>query len=423
MHHPPRQAMLTLLQARARLLDTLSGKTSYDIEMCNLPQAYERTLAQDMVAPFDVPLATNSAMDGFALRSQDFRDGVGQLWPVVGVSLAGHPFNGEIPVGACIRITTGALVPAELDAVVMQEDTLWANPQQQSILVHQVPKTGQHIRLKGNELSQGQVVLRKGTKLGPLQLGLLATLGIESVAVFRQVRVGVLSTGDELKQPGACLAAGELYDSNRPMLLAVCQRLGLSVVDLGWVGDDADALRQRLLSAATQVDVIISSGGVSVGHADFTRQVFSELGSIDFWQVAVKPGKPFAFGWLNPAAQNHTPVWLFGLPGNPVSAALTFEQLVVPALQYLSGQTPAEPALWPAHAGAPFKKKPGRLDLQRVMLNMSAQGIAAHPIGSDSSAMLSSWLHADGLVWLEQERADVDRGDAVLVQLKSAWWR
>lgn len=418
-----KQPMLPLADAVARLLATMSAKLQLSSTTVSIYAALDRTIAEDVLSPFPVPTATNSAMDGYALRFADVSANPLQQWAVIGQSLAGHPFAGDIPPGACVRITTGAVVPSDLDTVVMQEDIQWLDQPNGSLSLKRRPVAGQHIRLCGSELAAGQLVIAKGTVLGPLQLGLLATLGIAQVRVFRQIRVGVLSGGDELKQPGATLQAGDLFDSNRIMLLSVLQRFGCEVTDLGWVADDPKALRDKLAHASASVDVIVSSGGVSVGDADYTRQVLAELGQIDFWQVAIKPGKPFAFGWLQSAkADDAPPIWIFGLPGNPVSAAVTCEQLLIPALQLLSGQTVKSPVLWPATSLQPLRKKPGRLDMQRVVLHMDADGIKATPVGTDSSGMLSSLMLADACTWLEQPRSDVQPGEQIWVQPKSRWW-
>lgn len=423
----PKVAMLPLPEAQQRLLAVIRSRMQLTATTVSIFSALDRTLAADVFSPISVPTATNSAMDGYALRFADVMLNPQQRWQIVGQSLAGHPFEGEVPTGACIRITTGAVVPADLDTVVMQEDTQSAEHDTASLVIKRRPIAGQHIRLCGSELEVGQLVLQQGTVLGPLQLGLLATLGIAEVSLYQPVRVGVLSSGDELKQPGESLSDGDLFDSNRIMLLSVLKRFGCDVVDLGWVKDDPEALRSLLQTAANKVDVIVSSGGVSVGDADYTRQVLSELGEMDFWQVAIKPGKPFAFGWLNRAdSECHDkipPVWLFGLPGNPVSAAVTCEQLLIPALQLLSGQQVQKPVLWPAKTVQGLRKKPGRLDMQRVNLQVTVDGVKAESVGTDSSGMLSSMMHADALTWLEQQRSDVEPGEDIWVQPKSCWWR
>ena len=429
---------IALAQAQQQLLQRLP--TPQRTEQVALTDALERVLAADIYAPFPVPAANNSAMDGFALRFADVCqacfDDIGganvQRWPVVGQSLAGHPFSGEVPVGACIRITTGAVLPDTLDTVVMQEHVTrhsstasehTGNDLAEPVYVSltQAPLAGQYVRLRGSELHAGQCMLTQGTVLGPLQLGLLATLGIASVPVYAKIRVGVLSTGDELKQPGEVLQPGDFYDSNRVVLRAVLNRLGAAVTDFGWVADDPSAMRAVFLMAASTVDVLVCSGGVSVGDADHTRAVLAELGSIGFWQVAMKPGKPFAFGQLS--GLDGQPCWFFGLPGNPVSAVVTCEQLLVPALQQLQGQIAQIPQLWPATAAGAFKKKPGRLDLQRAKLQVTAEGVQVSAIGLDSSAMLTSMLDADALVHLELPRGDVSSGESVWLQPKSPWWR
>lgn len=415
--------MLPLADALARLVTTISQQLQLCSTAVAIDGALDRTLAEDVYSPLPVPTATNSAMDGYALRFADVTADPNQQWPVIGQSLAGHPYQGEVPPGACLRITTGAVVPADLDTVVMQEDTRWLNDQRSHLALTRRPVAGQHIRLCGSELELGQLVLAIGTVLGPLQLGLLATLGIAKIKVYQKIRVGVLSSGDELKQPGSILMEGDLFDSNRIMLLGVLKRFGCEVIDLGWVADDPVALRALFTQAATEVDVIVSSGGVSVGDADYTRQVLAEMGQMDFWQVAIKPGKPFAFGWLQCKPTEQTPpVWIFGLPGNPVSAAVTCEQLLIPALQLLSGQPLKSPKLWVATATQPLRKKSGRLDMQRVSLQVTADGIQAEPVGTDSSGMLTSLLMADALTWLEQPRSDVQAGEEIWVQPKSHWW-
>lgn len=424
LHKTP---MLTLTEAQDRLLSAIRDKLSLQSAVVSIFSALERTLAADVVSPIAVPTATNSAMDGFALRFADVTLNPEQRWEVVGQSLAGHPFAGDVPIGCCVRITTGAVVPADLDTVVMQEDIQWVGHDKKTLLIKRRPDAGQHIRLCGSEIDVGQLVLPVGTVLGPLQLGLLATLGIADVPVYRSVRIGVLSSGDELRQPGQSLNSGDLFDSNRIMLLSVLTRFGCEVTDLGWVPDDPQALRALLQTSSASLDVIVSSGGVSVGDADYTRQVLTEIGQMDFWQVAIKPGKPFAFGWLTKSAVAdnlpQAPVWLFGLPGNPVSAAVTCEQLLIPALQLLSGQPVKRPMLWPAKTTQRLRKKPGRLDMQRVILQFTASGIKAESVGTDSSGMLSSLMQADALTWLEQQRSDVETSEDIWVQPKSCWWR
>lgn len=416
-------AMLPLQVACDQLLHTIAAQWSFQHEPVSLWDAAERVLAEDIYSPFPVPRETNSAMDGYAFRFADIQQAgdttsASQWIPLLGQSIAGHAFIGDFVAGSAIRVTTGALVPAECDTVVMQEN-VEKSPDGLAIRLKEMPACGDYVRWQGEELAEGQLVLAKGTMLGPLQLGLLATLGIASCQVHKKIRVAVISTGDELQQPGLPLARDQLYDSNRIVLHTVLTRLGCDVTDGGWVADQPEALKDRLLTLAAQHDVLVSSGGVSVGDSDFTRQVLAELGSVHFWKVAIKPGKPFAFGSIQHADKH---CWFFGLPGNPVSAVTTCEQLVVPALNYLQGRTAAEKVLWPAVAAKPFRKTPGRLDMQRVRIQVQAQGLSVEPAGIDSSAMLTSLLQADGLVWLEQERTNVTTGEKVQVQPKSPWW-
>ena len=415
--------MLPLQVACDQLLNTIAAQWSFQHESVSLWDAAERVLAEDIYSPFPVPRENNSAMDGYALRFSDIQQTTGnesalQWFPLSGQSIAGHAFNGDFVAGSAIRITTGALVPVGCDTVVMQE-YIEKSPDGSAIRLKTMPSDGDYVRRQGEELAQGQLVLPKGTMLGPLQLGLLATLGIASCQVFRKIRVAVISTGDELQQPGLPLAQGQLYDSNRIVLHTVLTRLGCKVTDGGWVADQPEALKDRLLNLASQHDVLISSGGVSVGDSDFTRQVLADLGSVHFWKVAIKPGKPFAFGSVQQAGKH---CWFFGLPGNPVSAVTTCEQLVVPALNYLQGRAAAEKTLWPARAAQPFRKTPGRLDMQRVRIQVQEHGVSVEAAGIDSSAMLTSLLQADGLVWLEQNRGNVAAGENVQVQPKSPWW-
>ncbi len=408
--------MQSLSSALSKLLEDIHEPSI--VEWVTLDDAFERILANDVVSPIAIPTANNSAMDGYALRFADVSED--KPFKVVGQSLAGHPFLGTTETGTCIRITTGALVPDDFDTVIMQEDVSICNEQEeQAICLQKRPKAGQHVRLYGSEIEYGQTVLRQGERLGPLQLGLLATLGVAKVAVFPKLRVGVLSSGDELKQPGEQLTLGELYDSNRVVIKAVLMRLGYQVVDYGWVADDPFALRTIFNKASDEVDALITSGGVSVGDADHTRDVLESIGQMHFWQVAIKPGKPFAFGVLGNCL-------FFGLPGNPVSAVMTLEQLVLAGLSKRAGQSKSSFAVShhkviPAIAKQPFRKKVGRLDFQRISVNITDSGAIAEPIGIDSSGMLTSLLNADGWTWLEQERGDVNVDEPIKIQLKSSW--
>jgi molybdopterin molybdotransferase len=408
--------MQSLSEALSKMLKDIPDPTF--VEWVSLDAAFERILAEDVISPLAIPTVNNSAMDGYAIRFADVSEN--NLFKIVGQSLAGHPFLAAAEEGSCIRVTTGALVPDDFDTVVMQEDVTILNQQEgQLICLQNRPKAGQHVRLCGSEIEHGQTVLKQGDRLGPLQLGLLATLGVANVAVYKQLRVGVLSSGDELKQPGEQLTLGELYDSNRVVIKAVLMRLGYQVVDYGWVADEPVKLRQLFDKASSEVDALITSGGVSVGDADHTRAVLESIGQMHFWQVAIKPGKPFAFGVLGNCL-------FFGLPGNPVSAVITLEQLVLAGLAKRAGQSKAsfvasQHKVIPASAKQPFRKKMGRLDFQRISVNVTVDGVTAEPVGLDSSGMLTSLLNADGWTWLEQDRGNINTDDPIHIQLKSSW--
>lgn len=300
---------------------------------------------------------------------------------------------------------TGALIPAGADCVVMQENT---QAQGETITPTQSARPGENIRKRGEDITEGDQVLSKGKRLGPVDIGLLASLGIHQVSVYRRLRVAVLSTGDELTPPGQALPAGNIYDSNRYAIIAVLQRLAVEVLDIGLIPDQPDAIRSALTQAAEQADAVISSGGVSVGDADFVKDILAELGQIGFWKVAIKPGKPFAFGSLGQAR-------FFGLPGNPVSALVTLHQLALPILQHMAGEVSESPLTLNVKATSVFKKRPGRTDYQRARLS-DING--ENQVASDraqGSGILTSFTHANCYVVLEQERGKVEEGETVRV--------
>ncbi len=296
-------------------------------ETLPLVQCFGRILASDVVSPLDVPGFDNSAMDGYAVRLADIASG--QPLPVAGKSFAGQPYHGEWAAGTCIRIMTGAPVPEGCEAVVMQEQTEQTD---NGVRFTAEVRSGQNIRRRGEDISAGAVVFPAGTRLTTAELPVIASLGIAEVPVIRKVRVALFSTGDELQLPGQPLGDGQIYDTNRLAVHLMLEQLGCEVINLGIIRDDPHALRAAFIEADSQADVVISSGGVSVGEADYTKTILEELGEIAFWKLAIKPGKPFALGKLSNS-------WFCGLPGNPVSATLTFYQLVQPLLAKLSGNT------------------------------------------------------------------------------------
>ncbi|WP_439843233.1 molybdopterin molybdotransferase MoeA [Aeromonas taiwanensis] len=395
-------ALLPLDKALQGMLEQLT--CCCETEQLPLPQALDRILAEEISSPLSVPPFDNAAMDGYAVRLADLA--AGTPLPVAGKAFAGQPYDGEWPAGHCIRIMTGAPVPAGTEAVVMQEETQAGNDGI-TFLTHPAP--GQNIRRCGEDMAQGSRVLASGLRLSPRELPLLASLGIASVSVRRPLKVAIFSTGDELKPLGTPLRHGDIYDSNRYGVKAMLTRMGIDCLDLGIIPDDPAALRAAFLQADREADALITTGGVSVGEADFTKQLLEELGEIGFWKLAIKPGKPFAFGRLPHA-------WFFGLPGNPVSAMVTFDQLVQPALARLAGQQFERPILLKATVTEPLKKSPGRLDFQRGILSAGPDGLEVRSTGSQDSGVFSSLSRANCYIVLEQERGKVAAGETVTVE-------
>ncbi len=375
-------------------------------ESLPLVQAFGRITARDVVSPLDVPGFDNSAMDGYAVRLSDIATDAPLM--VAGKAFAGQPYHGEWPAGSCIRIMTGAPVPAGCDAVVMQEETEQTDA---GVRFTAPVKAGQNIRRRGEDIANGAVVFPAGTRLTVAELPVLASLGIPEVEVVRKVRVALFSTGDELQLPGQPLGEGQIYDTNRLAVHLMLEQLGCELLNLGIIRDDPEQLRQTFIKADSEADVVISSGGVSVGEADYTKTILDELGEIGFWKLAIKPGKPFAFGKLSNS-------WFCGLPGNPVSAALTFYQLVQPLLAKLSGSTCSTQApRLRVRAASRLKKSPGRLDFQRGILQRDANGdLTVSTTGHQGSHIFSSFSQGNCFIVLERERGHVEAGEWVDVE-------
>lgn len=386
-------------------------------EKVSVTDALDRILSEPIYSALNVPGHDNSAMDGYALRHKDIHAEI--PLKIIGQSLAGHPFKGAVNQSECVRIMTGAVIPEGADTVVMQENVRAHN---EFIQVNKPPKLGENIRRAGEDIAINSLVFEQGKRISPVDIGLLASLGIAEICVFKRVKVAVLSTGDELKPLTEKLQAGDIYDSNRPTLIALLSRLSVDVIDIGCIADDPEKISAAFTAAIAQADVIISSGGVSVGDADYTKDVLQSLGEINFWKVAMKPGKPFAFGALgkinvtsdNTDAQKG---WFFGLPGNPVSAVVTYHQLVVPALRYLAGEKfEVSPAI-SVSTITNLKKQPGRADYQRGQLSMQNGENQVVAASSQSSGVLSSVVQANCYIVLEQERGAVTAGEKVNVVL------
>lgn len=380
-----------------------------EVDTVELQAALDRVIAEPIYSAVNIPGHDNSAMDGYAFSSAHLTPD--QSLRLAGTSLAGHPFTGKIQAGECVRIMTGAVVPEGADTVIMQEQVTLVSATR--IQLTRVPVAGENIRRAGEDIAIHSLVLEQGKRINPLDVGLLASLGVGQVKVFRRISVAILSTGDELKAIGQPLNDGELYDSNRQTLLALLSRINVRVIDCGLIADDPQKIRTAFESAIAQADVVISSGGVSVGDADYIKSVLDSLGKINFWKVAIKPGKPFAFGSFN--KPQHKTCWFFGLPGNPVSAVVTYHQLVLPTLRHLAGEK-FEPALTlTAIAESNLKKQPGRADYQRGVLQERNGENSVSSTGNQGSGVLSSIARANTYVLLEQERGTVTKGEKVRV--------
>lgn len=403
---------LTVDRARAILLDMLPVVTGG--ERVFVRQALGRVLAEDVISPVDVPAHDNSAMDGWAIRSADLAAAGETRLRNVGTAYAGRAYEKAVGPGEAVRIMTGAVLPAGVDCVVVQEIS---RVEGDSVIVPPDQRAGQNLRYAGEDLRVGKPAIAAGTLLRPAELGIIASLGVAEVSVRRRVRVALFSTGDELCSLGTPLFPGAVYDSNRYTLWGMLTRLGCEVIDMGVVKDSPEALEAALREAAACADAIVTSGGVSVGEADFTRQIMEKLGQVAFWKIAMKPGRPMAFGRIQPDGGENG-AWLFGLPGNPVAVMVTFYQFARPALLKLMGLDPV-PAFptFPARCVEDIKKGKGRTEFQRGILFQDKGEWCVRPTGHQGSGVLSSMAKADCFIVLEHERGKVGAGETVQVQL------
>jgi molybdopterin molybdotransferase len=399
------RSFLSVDAARTAILGALTPIAGR--ERVAVRAALGRVLAEDVIAPYNVPAHDNSAMDGYALRAQDLAADGETALVVVGTAFAGRPFSGMVGPGQALRIMTGATIPQGADTIVVQEV---ARREHDRVFIPAGQKKGQNLRRAGEDLAEGGIALAAGKRCGPAELGLIASLGIAEVCVRRKLRVAVMSTGDEIASIGRPLGPGEVYDSNRYTLHGVLTRLGCELLDLGVVADRPDALEEAFREAAQAADVIITSGGVSVGEADFIREMMARMGEVAFWKLAIKPGRPMAFGRIGNAV-------LFGLPGNPVAVMVTFYQFVQDALLALMGVAPLPPAeRFAARAAFSMRKQPGRVEYLRGRLQRDADGVAVALAGAQGSGVLSSMSEADCFVVLAEDCTAVRAGDTVFVQ-------
>ncbi|MCC6474855.1 MAG: molybdopterin molybdotransferase MoeA [Burkholderiales bacterium] len=393
-------------QARSligRLLTPVQG-----VERTGVRAALGRVLAANVISPVNVPAHDNSAMDGYAVRHADLGATEVTL-RIVGTSFAGKPYAGSIGSGECIRIMTGGVVPVSVDTVVMQEH---ARAEGDRVTIGSGHRRGQNLRRAGEDLAKAGIALARGKLLNPADLGLAASLGIAEVSVYRRLRVAFFSTGDELVSIGSPLTEGQVYDSNRYTLYGMLTRLGVELIDMGVVRDDPALLERAFRDAAGIADVVITSGGVSVGEADFIKDLLNRIGEVLFWKIAMKPGRPLACGRVGAAH-------FFGLPGNPVSVQVTFYQFVRDALYALMGREPVPPLpVLKATCTSAIRKAPGRTEFQRGNLSRDSTGTwSVRVTGDQGSGILRSMSEANCFIVLPAEQGDVAPGGLVEVQV------
>ena len=388
----------------ARFLQPVSAT-----ERLSVRAALGRVLAEDVVSPFNVPAHDNSAMDGYAVRFTDLKGDGDATLKVTGTAFAGAPFRGAVRAGECVRIMTGGVVPTGADTIVMQEHV---KAVQDRVTIGPGHRKGQNLRLAGEDLAAGQIALKRGVPLRPADVGLIASLGIGEVTVYRRLRVAFFSTGDELVSIGTQLKEGQIFDSNRYTIHGMLTRLGCEVLDMGVVRDDPQLLEKAFHDAADAADVVITSGGVSVGEADFVKELLNKLGEVVFWKIAMKPGRPLAYGKIGHAH-------FFGLPGNPVSVMVTFYQFVRDALLTLSGRDPVPPLpTFKVPCVSSLKKAPGRTEFQRGVLERDSHGTwSVRVTGEQGSGILRSMSEANCFIILPDNQGNVASGTLVEIQL------
>ncbi len=392
-------------QALKRILSELNPVEGF--EKLAIRNTLGRILAKDIQATMNVPSHTNAAMDGYAIRGVDLPREGSQDLRVLGTAWAGRPFKGEVNQGECVRIMTGAVMPKGTDTVLMQEQVERVG---EVIRVRAGHKSGQNVRPLGEDITAGSTVLLAGRRITPADLGLLAALGIGEVMVRRRLRVAFFSTGDELRSLGEALEEGAIYDSNRYTLYGMLARLDADRIDMGVVRDTLEEFQRAFREAAAYADVLITSGGASVGEADFVMDTLTTVGEISFWKIAMKPGRPIAFGRVGNTVY-------FGLPGNPVSVMATFYQFVQPALRQMMGETEILPLTVKARCLTHLKKKPGRVEYQRGLLGYGNDGeLVVRGTGPQGSAILTSMSEANCFIILPMEWGRVETGTLVDVQ-------
>ena len=396
---PPGEAMRRI-RAHVRPVEATEAVAVID--------ALGRVAARDVVSPMDVPGHTNSAMDGYACAGRALPDGAPGWYEVAGTAYAGKPFAGPVGSRQAVRIMTGAVMPEGADTVVMQEHV---EVDGSRVRIPPGVKAGQHVRQAGEDIAAGAIVFPRGRRVMPAEMGLLASLGIAEIEVYRTLRVAYFSTGDEVRPPGAPFEPGVVYDSNRFIMHGMLGRLGVEIVDLGIVPDRRDAVLDAFREASSRADVVLSSGGASTGEADYVKEVLREIGQIGFWRIAIRPGRPLAFGFLDDSV-------FFGLPGNPVAVMVTFYQFVEPAIRTASGETDARPRpAVEARCTTRLRKKPGRVEYYRAALERDDSGaLVVRSTGKTGSGLLHTMSDANCFIVLPEDGVTVEPGTMVEVQ-------
>ena len=398
-------ALLTVDKALQRIKQSITPLAQS--EQIPLPKLLDRVLAEDVRSPINVPPYTNSAMDGYAIAGASLPDKNEKSFKLSGTVFAGKPLDKPVPDNFCARIMTGGKMPEGTDTVIMQEHV---QVNGDDILIGSNHTQGQNVRHAGEDVTQNEVVLRAGKRMTPADIGLLASLGIEQATVRPQLKVAFFSTGDELAPLGTPLKPGQIYDSNRYTLHAMLSHFGAQILDYGVIKDNRQEVEQAFSAAAAKADVLITTGGVSVGEADFVTETLNKLGQVNFWKIAMKPGRPLAYGKINDC-------YFFGLPGNPVSTMVTFYQFVMPALKQLQGETQAPNMILPLRCTTPIRKIPGRLEYQRGFMEYDANGdLTVRSTGEQGSHILSSMTKANCFIILPMDCKGVAAGEIVDVQ-------
>ena len=398
--------------------ETILNHTSVLKRVLTVP--FENSLgsicAENIVSSINVPNHKNSAMDGYAINLKSARDRqtTASLWnrapdkiKIIGTATAGSPYLGEPDLLAAVQVMTGAVIPPGYDTVVINEDV---SIRRGHIDIKEFPIKGSNVRNAGEDLKRGEICVHQNKKLTAADVGLLASIGTANIKIYDKPKVTIFSTGDEVKNPSENLSFGQIYDSNRYTLAGMLQKMGMEIIDIGIIPDDPLILKKTLKEASLHSDVLITTGGVSVGARDHIRKVLREIGTILFWKIKIKPGRPFTFGNINNCLY-------FGLPGNPVSAMITFSQFVSPSLSKLSGGIPKNAFLIKAKAVTQIRKIAGRTEYQRGFYQTKKDEIVwVKPENNQGSGVLNSMSRANCIIHLPDEQGTIEKGQFVMIE-------